>query len=346
MASNVGEMSGMKDARHMILWLFFGLLPMLGSCDFRDMLDDYPVSGVQIKLDWKGVTDKLPQTMRIIFYPKDTQGRKVESYLPAGGGEVKVPPGKYAVVAYNFNTESIQIRGDESYETIEAFTGHCTGLDVHEDMVWSPDPLYVVALDEVEIRQSDVALPLNWKPEAVVDHYSFDIKVEGWDRISSIICHVDGLNGSYFIGNRACHLSEVPICVDTKRENGLLWGHFSSFVLLKDTKTRADSPMLLTLRIVKRDKTVQEVKVDILEGLLKALDHIDEVIHIIRASANAAEAKKNLMWAFLGRKSISRFPYRRTRLWWMIWNREPMKEMEGLVAMWMIGMMRRMWSYR
>ena len=211
----------MKDARHMILWLFFGLLPMLGSCDFRDMLDDYPVSGVQIKLDWKGVTDKLPQTMRIIFYPKDTQGRKVESYLPAGGGEVKVPPGKYAVVAYNFNTESIQIRGDESYETIEAFTGHCTGLDVHEDMVWSPDPLYVVALDEVEIRQSDVALPLNWKPEAVVDHYSFDIKVEGWDRISSIICHVDGLNGSYFIGNRACHLSEVPICVDTKRENGL-----------------------------------------------------------------------------------------------------------------------------
>ena len=76
---------------------------------------------------------------------------------------MKVPPGRYAVVAYNFNTESIQIRGDESYETIEAFTGHCTGLDIHEDMVWSPDPLYVVALDEVEIRQSDVALPLNWK---------------------------------------------------------------------------------------------------------------------------------------------------------------------------------------
>ena len=35
-----------------------------------------------------------------------------------------------------------------------------------------------------------------------------------------------------------------------------------------------------------------------LEGLLKALDHIDEVIHIIRASANAAEAKKNLMERF------------------------------------------------
>ena len=53
---------------------------------------------------------------------------------------------------------------------------------------------------------------------------------------------------------------QVPICVDTKREKGLLWGHLSSFVFMKDTKTRADSPMLLTLKIVKRDKTVQEVK--------------------------------------------------------------------------------------
>lgn len=254
----------------MFLWFLSGLLPMLGSCDFRDMLDDYPVNGVQIKLNWKGVTDKLPETMRVIFYPKDARGRKVETYLPAGGGEVKVPPGNYAVVAYNFNTESIQIRGDESYETIEAFTGHCTGLDVNEDMVWSPDPLYVVALDEVEIEQSNVALQLEWQPEAAVNHYSFDIKVEGWDRISNIVCHVNGLNGSHFIGKHTFHLSEAPIRVETKYENGLLWGYFSSFVLLKDVKTRADNPMLLTLKIVKRDQTVQEVKVDITEVIATA----------------------------------------------------------------------------
>ena len=36
----------------------------------------------------------------------------------------------------------------------------------------------------------------------------------------------------------------------------------------------------------------------ILEGLLKALDHIDEVIRIIRASANTQDAKKNLMERF------------------------------------------------
>ena len=75
----------MKDARHMILWLFFGLLPMLGSCDFRDMLDDYPVSGVQIKLDWKGVTDKLPQTCGLSSIRKILKGERLKVIcLPEG----------------------------------------------------------------------------------------------------------------------------------------------------------------------------------------------------------------------------------------------------------------------
>lgn len=36
----------------------------------------------------------------------------------------------------------------------------------------------------------------------------------------------------------------------------------------------------------------------ILEGLLKALDYIDEVIEIIRASKNVAEARDNLIKRF------------------------------------------------
>ena len=56
---------------------------------------------------------------------------------------MKVPPGRYSVVAYNYNTESIRIRGEESYETIEAYTGNCNGLGIEgtEKMVWSPDSL-------------------------------------------------------------------------------------------------------------------------------------------------------------------------------------------------------------
>ena len=46
------------------------------------------------------------------------------------------------------------------------------------------------------------------------------------------------------------------------------------------------------------DLNKAEERAHILEGLLKALDHIDEIIRIIRASANAQEAKDNLIEAF------------------------------------------------
>lgn len=51
-------------------------------------------------------------------------------------------------------------------------------------------------------------------------------------------------------------------------------------------------------RRTKYDLNKAEERAHILEGLLKALDHIDEVIRIIRGSANVAEAKMQLMERF------------------------------------------------
>ena len=51
-------------------------------------------------------------------------------------------------------------------------------------------------------------------------------------------------------------------------------------------------------RRTRYDLNKAEERAHILEGLLKALDHIDEVIKIIRGSANVAEAKSQLMERF------------------------------------------------
>ena len=51
-------------------------------------------------------------------------------------------------------------------------------------------------------------------------------------------------------------------------------------------------------RRTRYDLNKAEARAHILEGLLKALDHIDEVIRIIRASANVAEAKEQLIASF------------------------------------------------
>src|SRR5699024_8412366 len=51
-------------------------------------------------------------------------------------------------------------------------------------------------------------------------------------------------------------------------------------------------------RRTKYDLNKAEERAHILEGLLIALDHIDEVIHIIRSSANVQIAKAQLMERF------------------------------------------------
>ena len=54
---------------------------------------------------------------------------------------MKVPPVHYLAVIYNYDTEVMQVKGEDSYETIMACTGNCTGLgdSETENMVWGPD---------------------------------------------------------------------------------------------------------------------------------------------------------------------------------------------------------------
>ena len=235
----------MRCTKCVFLLLLLGLSVLLAGCEFRDILDDYPVSGVQIKLDWKGVTEQLPEGMRVIFYPKSEEGRKVENYLSIEGGVVKVPPGYYDMVIYNYNTESVLIRGDGAYETIEAYTGPCTGLNSSEAMVWSPDPLYVVSVKDMKIEKSEKMLLMEFQPKLVVKNYSFEIKVKGLKNVASIICNVDGMNGSYYISNGSCTASVAPIYVEARKGGDVIRGSFSAFFVSESAGTRSGSEVTM-----------------------------------------------------------------------------------------------------
>lgn len=256
----------MKDTRYMFLVLLSSLL-MLTGCSRREMLDDYPVSGVEIELDWNGVTDHLPEGVRVIFYPKNGEGKKVDTYLSVRGGSVKVPPGRYSVVAYNYDTETVQIRGDGVYETIEAFTGHCNGLGIAgtEKLVWGPDPLYVLQIDELKIKKSEEALLLNWKPKLVVKTYSFKAKVKGLNYVSSVIGSVEGMAGSYCLGRCCGMIGDAPLFFDANHNAGEISGSFTSFGMLDGTTSRMTIPIKMTLAFVKVDHTIQKVEIDITE---------------------------------------------------------------------------------
>lgn len=80
MGDNKEERKKMKKTRYVALVLLSSLLTLVG-CSRREILDDYPVTGINIRLDWEGVTGRLPEGIRVIFYPKDAQGRKIDILL-------------------------------------------------------------------------------------------------------------------------------------------------------------------------------------------------------------------------------------------------------------------------
>ena len=274
----------MQDTRYILLVLLSSLL-VLNGCSRRDILDDYPVSGVEISLNWDGVTDKLPEGIRVIFYPKDGEGKKVDRYLSVRGGEMKVPPGRYSVVAYNYNTESIRIRGEESYETIEAYTGNCNGLGIAgtEKMVWSPDSLYVLNIDELKIDKSEEVLSLDWKLESVVKKYSFAVEVKGLEYVTAIIGCINGLSDCYHIGKGYGASSSQPIYFEVKKDGNKVVAYFTAFKPEKEMSvptrmsesgsvaSRSVGNVQLILRFIRTDNTMQEAAIDV-TGIIGTLE--------------------------------------------------------------------------
>lgn len=259
----------MKDIGQLLFVLFCPLLLMTG-CSRRELLDDYPVSGVRIALNWEGVTEKLPEGMQVIFYPKDERGKKKSAYLSATGGEVSVPPGHYSVVVYNYDTETVLIRGEESYETIQAYTNLCKfGVAGTEKMVWGPDPLYVINIDDLDVRNSEETLTLELKPRLVVRTYSFSIKAQGLSNVSTVIGSVGGMADHYFLGKGYAMCDACPINIDLNVKGGKIEGVFTTFGLPEVVISRAEIelPVMMNLMIIKVDKSVQEVKINITEAV-------------------------------------------------------------------------------
>lgn len=76
MVDNNKEIGG-RNAKYKIqVSCALSSLLMLTGCSRRDILDDYPVSGVDIKLDWDGVTDQLPEGVRVIFIRRTEKAGK------------------------------------------------------------------------------------------------------------------------------------------------------------------------------------------------------------------------------------------------------------------------------
>ncbi len=89
---------------------------------------DYRGIPVRVSFDWEGVGAK-PEGMRVIFYPLDREGTPYVDNIAPDGGTVELPSGRYAVVMFNNDSETILIDGEKSFGTIRAYTRTVTTVD-------------------------------------------------------------------------------------------------------------------------------------------------------------------------------------------------------------------------
>ena len=259
----------MKNARQLVWMLFFLLI--LASCSRRELLDGFPVVTVQVTFDWSGIDEasSLPEGMRMVFYPKDVGRDKVDVLLPVDGGEVELPLGNYSVVAYNYDTEVVNIRGDESYETIEAYTGTCrVGATGTEKMVWEPDALYVVNIDQLEIKENEGVLQLPLQPKGIVKTYPFSLKAKGLNNVASAWGSVDGMAECYFLGKARGVCRQSSVYFDAGKSSEAIEGNFSTFGPPDEAVSRAGREIMMTVKLMKVDRSVQEVKLDITQVVI------------------------------------------------------------------------------
>lgn len=256
----------MKNVRQLVLIHFLGLL-VCAACSRRELLDDYPVVTVRIGFCWDDALlagGAMPEGMRVLFYPRDPGGLKVDVYLPVSGGEVKIPPGRYSVVVYNYDTETVLIRGEEAYETIEAYTNFCR-LDVAgtEKMVWGPDALYAARADSFEVGGADGLPVLELAPRLVTVIYPFNLKTMRLDNVGSAFGSVEGMADCYLLGKGCGRNGGSPVYFEVKKGDGTLRGRFTTFGMPEAVASRGEDRVTMKLTLLKVDRSVQQVEIDI-----------------------------------------------------------------------------------
>lgn len=260
----------MKNVRQFIWMLSFFMLLMLAGCHPRELPEGYPLVVVQVGFNWdeKEGAGSLPEGMRVIFYPKDAEGCKVDVFLPVGGGEVKLPPGRYAAVVFNYDTETVLIRGEEAYETVEAYTNPCRpDMAGTEKMVWGPDALYTAKVDDFEARDTDEPVVLEVEPRLVVETRRFNLKAERLDNVGSAWGSLEGMADRYLLGKGCGKNTPSPIYFDVGKGDGALKGSFTTFGLPDGMASRAAGGVKMKLVLIKIDRSVQTVEVDITQAV-------------------------------------------------------------------------------
>ena len=189
-----------------LIWLII-LLQMMTGCERNKLCYDHPHGNLSVLMDWSLLPPELkePEGVRISFYDKDS-GEEHTYYRESQGGKVSVREGIYNLIVYNSDTEMMEFKDMDSFETAGAymldrertpsanFTEGSKGNGVYyqpgglanehtrnETFVTQPDELFAAYSGEVELIKEDLQQPdtIYIAPENKVMTIRFKARIEG-----------------------------------------------------------------------------------------------------------------------------------------------------------------------
>ena len=220
------------------------------SCSRMPLYVKDPSVKLDLNLDLDEGTIPEPEHMKALFYSSDGSQLYNTHFVGSDGGNLSVASGTYTLLVYSFGTEYIQIRGEGSLETIEAFTSDITaskrsayrklvGTKAGEDapIFYAPDYL-LVAMATIEVPEftgENILAEVQLEPSSVVQTYSFEVtQVEGIDYVESAEAYVTNQARSYFIGQMKASTEPATLWfpIEVDREKGILNTTYNTFGVL------------------------------------------------------------------------------------------------------------------
>lgn len=246
------------------LTIALALALALTSCRYKDLCYDHhhdAKPNLKLELELKLNLDvdldvsveahtkiEVPTYLKVCLYDPFSGTLDKTEFVGSYGGPLQVAPGKYNMVVYSFDTEWTQVRGENSVQTLEAFTSDITDAKMsllnhfHRNapaeapgpIIYTPDHLLMTHKDiEVPPFSADtLVVTIEATAATIVETYGIEAtNITGIEYIASAEAFVTNQSRSSFFGRgeKSTEPATIYFPVEVNKEEGKLETTFNTF---------------------------------------------------------------------------------------------------------------------
>lgn len=199
------------------------------SCRHKDLWFGSGRSAtVNIAFDWSEATEREQGTIIDVWlFERDDAVSPILEQKPEGGGPLLVPFGNYRALAYNADSGTLRMKGEESWETLYLYTrdesilaplGVVTKIDLRaagaagERVVLSPEKVWSGRLTDMRVRLTDEDQSFVIGMRNAFMRLNIVVRgIENYEFLSGVSFAISGLAEGYYVGED--RLSHEPVTI-------------------------------------------------------------------------------------------------------------------------------------